>query len=80
MGQNKNSNQPCCNNINLTQLAVTAAFLTLAGDFLAFVLAVLEAQKECESNIQAQVQKDYAKEKIGELEKELYELKQEIDR
>lgn len=56
MSQNKNSNQSCCNNnINLTKLAVTAAFLTLAGDFLAFVLAVLEAQKECESNIQAQV-------------------------
>lgn len=73
---NKNNNS--CHGIDLSKLAVIAAFLTLSGDFLAFILALLELQKQ---NMQEENenQKQVIKKKITTLEDELYKLKKELD-
>lgn len=67
-----------CNDINLSKLAVIAAFLTLTGDFLAFILTLLELQ---EQNLQSQAddKKNAIKLRIIELEDELCKMKRELD-
>lgn len=78
IGIDKNGNDNSCNNIDLAKLAVIAAFLTLSGDFLAFILALLDLQKQ---NMEDQNKnKNRAiRQKIAGLEDELYKLKKELD-
>lgn len=75
---NKSGNNDSCNGIDLAKLAVIATFLTLSGDFLAFILALLDLQ---EQNMQeGSKNKEHAvKRKITTLEDELYKLKRELD-
>lgn len=78
VSKDNNKNNNSCQGIDLSKLAVIAAFLTLSGDFLAFLLTLLELQ---EQNMQKENkdQKQAIKKKITTLEDELYKLKKELD-
>ncbi|MBU5440343.1 hypothetical protein KQI42_20310 [Tissierella sp. MSJ-40] len=77
----KTNNNSCCK-IDPVQLGVTAAFIVIIGDFLAFIAALIAAQEQCnDTNIEnnARNNKHYAEKRIGELEREIYKLKEEIN-
>ncbi|NLW24457.1 MAG: hypothetical protein GXY91_04335 [Clostridia bacterium] len=48
----------CNNETFLLQLAIVAAFFSLLGDLIAFILAVISAQKTPESNNNCSVKKE----------------------
>lgn len=78
-----NSNNSGCK-IDPIQLALIGAFLTLVGDFIAFLAAFSAAQPSSScGNAQQQNQvnpkKNYAESKVKELEFEIYKLRKEID-
>ncbi len=78
IGTPKGNNNNLCNGIDLAKLAVIAAFLSLTGDFLAFILAVLDLQEQNMQN-EEEKRKKVVRQKIMELEDELYNLKRELD-
>lgn len=78
----KSNNSGC--KIDPIQLALLGTFITLAGDFIAFLAAFAAAQAEnCGANDKQQSQvnpkKVYTENKINELEFEIYKLRKEID-
>ncbi|SCG83701.1 hypothetical protein DW1_2135 [Proteiniborus sp. DW1] len=80
MGKSNNSGS----NFDTVQLALLGAFITLIGDFFAFLAAFAETQSSnnggCnQKQIQANHKKKYAENKIKELEYEIYKLKKELD-
>lgn len=84
MGNFKNSTNSSCCRFDPIQLALIGAFITLVGDFLAFLAAFAVAQNACEEKnknekqSQADANKIYAENKIKELEYEIHKLKKEV--
>lgn len=64
-----NENDCSCNNERiLLQLAIVAAFFTLIGDFIAFILAIISAQNIPDGNNSCSVKKQ-----VDRLEKQIAE-------
>lgn len=69
--------------IDPIQLALLGTFITLVGDFIAFLAAYTEAQSSnsggCnQENSQDNLKKVYTENKIKELEYEIYKLKRDL--
>lgn len=84
MRNSNDSNNNFCCKLDPIQLALIGAFITLVGDFLAFLAAFAVAQSACQNKDKNQKQsqvdsnKIYAENKIKELEYEIYKLKKEV--
>lgn len=77
----KDINNSCCK-IDPLRLALIGAFLTLVGDFLAFLAVFADMQEACQNtNLSSEniINKVYAENKIKDLEKEISILKKQIN-
>jgi hypothetical protein len=71
----KNRDDLCCR-IDPERLAIIGAFLTAVGDTITFISLLIAAQERCNENDN---NKNYAEKRIGELEREICKLKEEIN-
>lgn len=84
MSNCSNSDNDFCCKLDPIQLALIGSFITVVGDFIVFLAAFADAQKQCEKknknkdSEQVDSKKSYAENKIKELEYEIYKLKKEV--
>lgn len=67
-----------CRKIDPVQLALTGAFITVIGDFISFLAALITAQEQCDKNNRACNNKLNAQNRINELEEEIRKIKLEV--
>ncbi len=75
----KSSDNSCCRKIDPVQLALIGAFITVIGDFISFISALITVQEQCDKSNKVNNNKIQAKNRIKELEEEIRKIKSELD-